>query len=297
MITVIAAGIATTVQDAGRPGMTRFGVGRSGAADPEAYRLANRLVGNGDGAAVLETSGALVLEVAAAAMIAVTGAPCDATVLFGRDLDDDAGQRSVVTAVVSAVGHAAPTLVPAGAQLRIAVARRGLRIYVAFRGGLEVQPVLGSRSRDTLAALGPVVVDGSLLPIGPDPGTPITVDVAPQRDRGSTVRVLPGPRRDWFTEEAWQHISSGTYVVDASTSRVGARLSGPPLERVVPGELPSEGLVLGAIQVPHNLQPIVMLADHPVTGGYPVIAVVHPNDVAIVAQAPPGTALRLVAAR
>ena len=293
MITVVSAGIATTVQDAGRPGMTRFGVGRSGAADPEAYRLANRLVGNDDGAAVLETSGALVLEVAAAAMIAVTGAACDVTVHPGRDFDEDSRRRPVVTAV----GHVAPTLVPAGAQVRVAVSRSGLRIYIAFRGGLVVQTVLGSRSRDTLAALGPVVVDGSLLPIGPDPGTPITVDVAPRRDRDPIVRVLPGPRRDWFTEKAWQHISSGTYVVDASTSRVGARLTGPLLERVVPGELPSEGLVLGAIQVPHNLQPIVMLADHPVTGGYPVIAVVHPDDVAIVAQAAPGTMLRLVAAR
>ena len=293
MITVVSAGIATTVQDAGRPGMTRFGVGRSGAADPEAYRLANRLVGNDDGAAVLETSGALVLEVAAAAMIAVTGAACDVTVHPGRDFDEDSRRRPVVTAV----GHVAPTLVPAGAQVRVAVSRSGLRIYIAFRGGLVVQTVLGSRSRDTLAALGPVVVDGSLLPIGPDPGTPITVDVAPRRDRDPIVRVLPGPRRDWFTEKAWQHISSGTYVVDASTSRVGARLTGPLLERLVPGELPSEGLVLGAIQVPHNLQPIVMLADHPVTGGYPVIAVVHPDDVAIVAQAAPGTMLRLVAAR
>jgi biotin-dependent carboxylase-like uncharacterized protein len=293
MITVVSAGIATTVQDAGRPGMTRFGVGRSGAADPEAYRLANRLVGNVEGAAVLETSGALVLEVAAAALIAVTGAPCNVSVHAGRHVDDDALWRPVVTAV----GHAAPTSVPAGAQVRVAVSRRGLRIYVAFRGGLAVQPVLGSRSRDTLAALGPEVIDGSTLPIGPDPGTPITVDVAPQRSRDPIVRVLPGPRRDWFTADAWQHISAGTYVVDASTSRVGARLSGPPLERLVHGELPSEGMVLGAIQVPHNLQPIVMLADHPVTGGYPVIAVVHPDDVAIVAQAAPGTALRLVAVR
>lgn len=293
MITVVSAGIATTVQDAGRPGATRFGVGRSGAADPEAYRLANRLVGNHDGAAVLETSGALVLEVAAAAMIAVTGAPCNVTVHPGRDHDDDAARRPVVTAV----GHASPTLVSAGSQVRVAVSRHGLRIYIAFRGGLEVQPVLGSRSRDTLAALGPVVADGSILPIGPDPGTPITVDIAPQRRREPSVRVLPGPRRDWFTADAWRHISSGTYVVEASTSRIGARLSGPPLERLVHGELPSEAMVLGAIQVPHNLQPIVMLADHPVTGGYPVIAVVHPDDVAIVAQAAPGTMLRLVAVR
>lgn len=291
MITVVSAGIATTVQDGGRPGMTRFGIGRSGAADPEAYRLANRLVGNADGVAAFETSGALVLAIAAASMIAVTGAPCDVNVHPAGDALDPHRHG------VAAVGHAAPTLVPAGAQVRIAVSRRGLRTYVAIRGGLAVEPVLGSRSRDTLAALGPVVADGVTLPIGPDPGTPVVVDIAPQRDRDAVVRVLPGPRRDWFSDEAWRRISSGTYVVDASTSRVGARLSGPLLERVVDGELPSEGMVLGAIQVPHNLQPIVMLADHPVTGGYPVIAVVHPDDVAIVAQAPPGTALRLVAAR
>jgi biotin-dependent carboxylase-like uncharacterized protein len=293
MISVVSVGIATTVQDAGRPGLARFGIGRSGAADSEAYRLANRLVGNDDGAAVLETSGALVLQMSDTALIAVTGARCDVTIEHRRDLEAVASLRPIVTAA----GHAAPTAVPAGATVRVGVSRHGLRIYVAVRGGVAVAPVLGSRSRDTLAALGPEIVEGSTLPIGADPGTPITVDVAPQRARDAVVRVLPGPRRDWFTADAWHRISSGTYVVEATTNRVGARLSGPTLERLIDKELPSEGLVLGAIQVPPNLQPIVMLADHPVTGGYPVIAVVHPDDVQIVAQAAPGTALRLVAAR
>jgi allophanate hydrolase subunit 2 len=145
--------------------------------------------------------------------------------------------------------------------------------------------------------LGPTITDGSVVPIGPDPGGPVLVDVAPQRDRLAIVRVLPGPRRDWFTDDAWAQISGGVYTVDQSTSRVGARLHGAALDRVHSGELPSEGLVLGAIQVPHNLQPIVMLADHPVTGGYPVIAVVHPDDLSLVAQAPPGTPLRFAPAR
>ena len=293
-VRVIHAGIATTIQDAGRPGLSASGIGRAGAADRSAYELANRLVGNEVGAAVIETSGALVVRTDHAVLLALTGARAEATVDAGSGAGSGAGARTVWG---SAIAHCAPTSLPAGSVIRIAVPRRGLRTYLAFRGGIIVPAVLSSRSRDTLAALGPIVVDGSVLPIGADPRDPVLVDVAPQRERSSVVRVMPGPRRDWFTDEAWTHISSGTYTVGNETSRVGARLHGVALERARNDELPSEGMVLGAIQVPHNLQPIVMLADHPVTGGYPVIAVVHFDDVAVVAQAAPGTSLRFALSR
>jgi allophanate hydrolase subunit 2 len=106
------------------------------------------------------------------------------------------------------------------------------------------------------------------------------------------IQLSDGPRRDWFTQEAWTVLTTQTFVVSPSGNRVGARLSGPPLERVAIRELLSEGLVEGAIQVPPDGQPIVMLADHPVTGGYPVIAIVAPEHVSSVAQARPGTTLR-----
>jgi len=303
-ISVIRAGMATTIQDAGRPGLSASGIGRSGAADRGAYELANRLVGNDAGAAVIETSGALVVRIDRAVLLALTGASAEATVDSGAVLEAGpaAGARSSAatrsaTGPGTSIAHCAPTSLPAGSVIRIAVPRRGLRTYLAFRGGIAVPSVLCSRSRDTLAALGPIVTDGSVLTIGDDPRQPVLVDVAPQRERPSVVRVMPGPRRDWFTEEAWVRISSGVYTVDQSTSRVGARLHGATLQRARRDELPSEGMVLGAIQVPHNLQPIVMLADHPVTGGYPVIAVAHPDDVAIVAQAAPGTSLRFATVR
>ena len=295
-ITVIRAGIATTIQDSGRPGLSASGIGRAGAADRSAYDLANRLVGNEVGAAVIETTGAMVVRTDHAVLLTLTGAQAEATVDAGSGAGSGAG-TGARTLSGSSIAHCAPTSLPAGSVIRIAVPRRGLRTYVAFRGGITVPPVLSSRSRDTLAALGPIVVDGSVLPIGADPHDPVLVDVAPQRERPAVVRVMPGPRRDWFTDEAWTRISSGIYTVDQSTSRVGARLNGAALERARSDELPSEGMVLGAVQVPHDLQPIVMLADHPVTGGYPVIAVVHADDVAIVAQAAPGTSLRFASAR
>jgi biotin-dependent carboxylase-like uncharacterized protein len=280
-VTVVDLGLATTVQDAGRPGLAHSGIGRAGAADLPAFHLANRLVGNRSDAAVFETSGLLMLRFHHAALIALTGAEAAST----WEHADSADSRQPVA-------HAAPTLLPANSLLRVAVPRQGLRVYIAVRGGLAVEPVIGSRSRDTLAGLGPHIASGSIVRVGPDPGSPILVDVAPVRTRSNMVRLLSGPRRDWFTDAAWTHLTSGPYVVGSATSRVGARLEGPHLERAVEGELPSEGLVLGAIQVPHDGQPIVMLADHPVTGGYPVIAVVHPDDVPVVAQAAPGAVLR-----
>lgn len=275
---VVRAGMRTTVQDLGRAGMAHLGIPRSGAADTPALRLANRLVGNRESAAALEvTLGNCTLRPSRAATLAVTGARCAITV-DGRP-----------------AGWAVPLSVAAGALVRLGPAVAGLRVYLAVAGGVAVPAVLGSRSTDTLSGIGPSPVhDGDVLPVGPAAGPPPGVDLAPYPVPPSEllVRVRLGPRADWFTPAALATFLSATYTVSTLTDRVGARLTGPPLARAVTRELASEGLVLGAVQVPANGQPLIFLADHPTTGGYPVVAVLDAADVPVVAQARPGTAVR-----
>ena len=181
---------------------------------------------------------------------------------------------------------------PAGAEVTLRSPDEGLRYYLAVRGGFDVPPVLGSCSLDTLAGIGPRLSSGDRFGIGPDPNTPLSADLGIRPPLSTLIHMSEGPRRDWFTDEAWSLLTTQGFVVSASSNRVGARLTGPLLERRHNRELPSEGLVEGAIQVPPDGQPIVMLADHPVTGGYPVIAVVARDHLPSVAQARPGTTLR-----
>jgi allophanate hydrolase subunit 2 len=167
-------------------------------------------------------------------------------------------------------------------------------------GGVAVPAVLGSRSTDTLSGLGPAVVrDGDVLPVGAAAGLPAGVDLAPYPEVGGdlVLRVWPGPRRDWFTAEAVATLLGAVWRVSATSNRVGVRLGGPVLGRAVGGELPSEGLVVGAVQVPSGGEPLVFLADHPTTGGYPVIGVVDDAGLALCAQARPGTPVRLLPRR
>lgn len=273
-LTVLATGPLATVQDDGRPGQGALGIGRSGASDRTSYRLANRLLGNDAGAAVLEvTFGGLALRADDDVLLVTTGARCDGS-----------------------FGHNAPISLPAGAELRLGMPETGLRTYLAVRGGIQVEPVLGSRSTDVLAGLGPPEVsNGDVLPVGearsPMPG----VDVAPVRDPEGgevTVRALPGPRRDWFTDGAWATLTGQTYAVSSDSNRVGVRLEGEPLERAHHGELPSEGMVRGALQIPPSGMPVLFLADHPVTGGYPVVGYVYDDDVDLCAQLRPGQTIR-----
>ena len=154
--------------------------------------------------------------------------------------------------------------------------------------------MLGSRSTDTLAWVGPPrVEDGSTLPVGTPAGPPAAVDTPRPPVRGP-LRVAPGPRADWFAGDALARLCATPYVVTEESNRVGLRLDGDPPERVRDGELPSEGMVLGAVQVPPGGQPVVLLADHPPTGGYPVLAVVHPDDLWQCGQLRPGEELRFV---
>jgi biotin-dependent carboxylase-like uncharacterized protein len=284
VIEVIRAGALTTVQDLGRPGYAHLGVPRAGAVDEPALRLANRLVGNPEGAAALEiTVSGCVVRVRHAAVLAVTGAPPRHVKVDGRAVDS----------------HLA-LAVPAGAVVEIGAARAGLRSYLAVAGGFTVPAVLGSRSTDTLAGLGPPVVrDGDVLPVGSPAGPPPPVEVAPYPVPAGAVvlRVDFGPREDWFTPDALVTLTTATYRVSPLSNRVAARLAGPPLRRAVPDELPSEGVVLGAVQVPADGLPLVFLADHPTTGGYPVIAVVVADDLPLLAQARPGSEVRFSVVR
>ena len=281
MIRIERTGLATTVQDRGRRGWSHVGVGRSGAADMAAHDLANRLVGNPPGAATLETSGGLRWTVLAPVLMALSGAPCLATVTNGPTL-----------------GHCAPQSLPEGADVGLGSPEWGLRTYVAVRGGFDVPLVLGSCARDTLGGLGGHVERATVLTCGRDPLTPIAADLAPTARPSSAITVEPGPRLDWFDDDAWSVLCGQEYAVEADTNRIGARLRGAvALRRTRVDELPSEGLVLGAVQVPPDGQPTVMLADHPVTGGYPVIAVIADGSLAAVAQARPGTTLRFSPAR
>ncbi|RKS68674.1 biotin-dependent carboxylase-like uncharacterized protein [Actinomadura pelletieri DSM 43383] len=279
MIEVVRPGPLATVQDLGRPGRAQFGVPRSGAADEPALRLANRLVGNSEGAAGVElTLGGAALRFHRHAWIAVTGAPVPLRV-DGRPY-----------------GMSAPCHVAAGALVEFGTPTSGLRSYLAVRGGVTVDEVLGSRSTDLLSGLGPAPLSsGDRLPVGDTKGLgDITVDVAPVPPLPETplLRILPGPRDDWFSEDALTTLTTASYVVSPDSNRIGVRLDGPPLTRARGGELGSEGMVTGSLQVPPSGTPIIFLADHPTTGGYPVIAVLTSSSLSHAAQLRPGQHLR-----
>jgi len=272
MITVLRSGPLTTVQDLGRPGYAHLGVPRSGALDVPALRRANALVGNPAEAAGLETTLlGCALRFESPARVAVTGA--DAVVKVDRE-------------PVSTGGGALDVL--AGAVVEIGRAIRGVRSYVAVSGGIAVDSVLGSRSTDTLSGLGPPrLTDGMALPVGPRTADSPFETSADTWFGDLELGVRLGPRDDWFVAAG---LFSCAYRVSPLSNRVGSRLAGTALTRSRAGELPSEGMVLGAIQVPADGQPLIFLADHPTTGGYPVIGVV--DDVTPLAQARPGTTVR-----
>ncbi|HEV2888049.1 MAG TPA: biotin-dependent carboxyltransferase family protein [Jatrophihabitans sp.] len=287
---VLAPGPLATVQDLGRLGYTDLGVSRSGAADRGALRLANRLVGNSEAAAGIEiTLGGLVVRLSGAATVAFTGARCQLT-----------GHRGGWNSALSC---------PAGSVLSLGPPSSGLRSYLAVRGGLAVEPVLGSRSTDTLSGLGPAVLAaGRRLPIGAvAPGQPGDVDGAVdalgagcELPAGTArLRLAPGPRADWFEPGSLGRLFDSPWQLRPDSNRIGTRLAGPAL-RLRPGteraaaELPSEPTLPGALQVPPDGQPIVLGPDAPVTGGYPVVGVLPGADLGLLAQLRPGARLRFV---
>lgn len=281
---VLATGTQVLVEDLGRPGLAHLGVGRAGAADRAAHALGARLLAQDPALAGLEVLlGGLSVRAEADLTVCLTGAPAPARV------DDRPAP------------HGAPLTLRRGQTLTLGTPAAGLRTYLAVRGGLALPPVLGSRSWDTLAGLGPApVAPGAVLPVGDPPVEYPHVDQAPTATppdptQTLTLRVTPGPRADWadssLLEEAW--------TVSDRTDRVGTRLDGTSLARAAAyrdRELPSEPMVRGAVQLPPDGLPVVFGADHPVTGGYPVVAVVTDRDVDLLAQAQPGQPLRFTAA-
>jgi KipI family sensor histidine kinase inhibitor len=281
-VEVVQPGPLTTIQDLGRGGLAHLGVPTSGAADQVSLRLANALVGNDENEACLEvTLGRLALRFGFDAVVALTGAP--APIHGGPE-------------------HQAPFGVPAGSLLRLGAPPTGLRSYLAIRGGVAVPPVLGSRSTDVLSGLGPRPLrPGQRLPVGrPRSLLNHALGHSPAGSAGATssgagvvgLRVVAGPRDDWFTPMAMTDLASGSYEVTTASNRSGLRLAGPPLRRIRESELPSEGMAAGSLQVSHDGQPILLLADHPTTGGYPVIGVVISADLGVAAQLRPGQRIR-----
>jgi biotin-dependent carboxylase-like uncharacterized protein len=282
---VLESGLRTLVQDLGRVGYASIGVGASGAADRAAFRLGARLLAQPYTAAALEvTFGGLSVRAHGDLQLALTGAPTPAAV-------DGRG-----------VGYFGPFTLADGQVLTLGNPRIGLRSYVSVRGGIDVSPVLGSRSTDTLSDLGPAPVrTGDMLPVGPAPVTYPNVDLAPTRELSAgtlALRALPGPRDDWLADI--DALARTDWTVSSDSDRVGVRLTGEPLQRHasrLEQELPSEAVVRGSIQVPPSGEPVIFLADHPVTGGYPVVGVLLDQDIDRIAQAVPGQQIRISVAR
>lgn len=276
---VLESGPLTLVQDLGRVGHLAVGVGRAGAADVGAYLLGGRLVGNAVGASALEvTFGGLRVRARGDLLVCLTGAPAPAEV-DGRS-----------------VSYATPFTLRDGQELFLRRPPCGLRTYVTFRGGLALHEVLGSMSTDTMSGLGPDPVRaGQVLEVGRRTDGLPHVDHAPVSPPVSgpvELAVLPGPRRDWF---ARPESLETEWTVSGRSDRKGIRFEGEPIARHTAwreAELPSEGMVRGAIQVPPNGLPVLFLNDHPVTGGYPVIGVVRTAHVDHAAQLQPGQRVR-----
>lgn len=293
-VEVVEPGLQLLVQDRGRPGRAHLGVSASGAADRGALRAANVAVGNAPDAAALELlGGGARLCFRGAGVLSLAGAELDAALVH-----PDGG--------VEPVTHGAPATIRDGDELVTGYATRGVRAVVALRGGLDLGAVLGSLSTDTLAGLGPrelggrALRAGDVLPLQGLSAVRAAVEPCPPPVRrlpapGELVelRVVLGPRDDWFTSDALDALLRDEWTATPRSDRVGLRLEGArPLARAVPGELPSEGTDTGSIQVPPHGHPVVFLPDHPLTGGYPVIASVVTADLDLAAQIPPGARVR-----
>jgi biotin-dependent carboxylase-like uncharacterized protein len=277
---VIDPGTLTLVEDLGRTGYAAMGVSPSGAADRGSFALGARLLGQETDRAALECHlGGLALRAHGSVTIALTGATAPATV-------------DGVPAP-----QAAPLLLRDGSVLRLGRPTAGLRTYLSVRGAVDEAPVPGSRSYATLSGIGPLPLEpGRMLPVGTPSGSPL-VDVAPIKalPHGAVeLTVTPGPRLDWLDDPAF--LTTASWSVGADSDRVGVRLEGEPLRRAQwcqELELPSEGVVRGAVQLPADGQPVAFLADHPVTGGYPVVAVLTAAATDQLAQLVPGQQVRL----
>lgn len=312
---ILSPGLQSLIQDLGRHGHGGLGVSAAGALDRSSLRRANRIVGNQPSAAVVETvAGGLRVQAVGDQVLAVTGAPVALTIAPPSDVPaagtagtntagdsaandsvagDDGGRSGEVRQVPMATAFALLD----GEVLILGAPERGFRTYLAIRGGVDIQPVLDSRSTDTMSGIGPApLAAGGLLKSGKATSSNVVgnPEIQPDYpDTGVTVLdIVPGPRDDWFDAAALDSLCSQDWTVTPRSNRVGMRLDGEPLERSRKGELASEGTVAGALQVPPEGQPVLFLADHPITGGYPVVAVVVDHQLDLAAQVPIGGRLR-----
>lgn len=285
---ILQTGPLALVQDLGRAGLSHLGVTRSGAADRRSHTLANRLVANpGDRATVEVTMGGFTARVHGGG-------------------HGGAGEEGIAIAVTGADTDPAADGIPFGSNsvhyvhdgevISLHPPRAGLRSYLAVRGGIDVEPVLGSRSYDVMSAIGPLPLrPGDVLPVGAHTADFPEVDQAPVAafdDDVLELAVVPGPRDDWFVDP--DILVRTNWQVTNRSDRVGIRLVGMPLEYRWPDrQLPSEGATRGAIQIPPNGFPVILGPDHPVTGGYPVVGVVSDDDIDRLAQARAGQTIRL----
>lgn len=296
---IISPGAQSLVEDLGRRGYGPLGVSAAGALDRASLRRANRLVGNASSAAAIESvGGGLTVEAVGDQVLAVTGAPSTLTVQspsFGVDSQEPDG--GATPGATRTVPMAAPFALLDGEVLTVGAPEAGFRNYLAIRGGVDAPVVLGSRSADTMSGIGPAALKPrQILAVGTE--TVSTAVGSPELQpefpgQGVTVLdVVPGPRADWFDPSALDSLTSQEWVVTPQSNRVGMRLDGTPLERNREGELPSEGTMAGALQIPPAGLPVLFLADHPITGGYPVIGVVRDEHLDLAAQVPIGGRIR-----
>ena len=282
MIRVVKPGFFTTVQDRGRYGYAHLGVSPSGAADALSFRIANLLVGNDENAPALEmTLVGATLEFEENAVVAITGAECECQ--SGPD-------RMPLNAAFE---------LHAGAVLQCGSMVVGARCYLAVQGGFDVPLVMGSASTLTAAHLGGFqgrrLQRGDVLPIRPRRGSKVRSLRSAALDAkhlDGALRVTQGAQQDWFAPEAFEKLLSSTYVVSEQSDRTGLRLKGAAVRPREQAELLTDGIPLGAIQVPPDGQPIILFVDQQTTGGYPKIANVIAADMHRVGQLRPRDQVR-----
>lgn len=281
MIRIIDGGMFTTVQDRGRSGYMKSGVTVSGAMDERSYEIANLLVGNRNGEAALETT--IIgpqIEFAGHCVFAVTGGDLQPR-RNGEDIPMYRALRAKPGDILSFAGR-----------------RSGCRTYIAFQGGLDVPLVLGSRSTDVKAGLGGwqgrKLKSGDKIPVAAAGKRTCTAAV-PQEDfsgKEKVLRVTMGPQEERFTAEGIATFLNTSYTVTPQSDRMGCRLSGDPIRTVSGSDIITDGICMGAVQVPADGKPIVMLADRQPTGGYAKIANVISVDLPVAAQMVPGDVVR-----
>lgn len=279
-LNIISGGLQTTVQDAGRFGYQRFGFSPSGALDMRSYAVANMLVGNAGGEAALEiTMLGPVIEFIGDHTIALTGAD------MRPEID---GRPSKMYASIE---------VRAGQVLSFAGQVNGIRAYLAVAGGIDVPEVMGSRSTHikcrTGGHMGRALTAGDMLPtlpagIAARPAR--SIDVHEDHRAPAVLRAVLGPQDNMFTPETLAALRSSTYISTAQSDRMACRMQGTALKHLGGADIISDGIAMGAVQVPPNGQPVIMLSDRQTTGGYAKIATVVSADIRLLAQAQPGRA-------